>query len=149
MEHRVFRRTRRPPRVLVDRAAAQAVSDLYEALPPERRDTCLMSSGIRQLNAGTRLAGPAITVQCMPGDNLMLHRALLLAERGDVLVVNGGRPSAAQWGYLAALYAEQKGLAGVVVDGCIRTSYEEGAGLSQRPDQLQRRCRATRRSRGG
>jgi 4-hydroxy-4-methyl-2-oxoglutarate aldolase len=50
----------------------------------------------------------------------MMHKALLLAERGDVLVVDGGKPSAAQWGALAAAYAKKKGLAGVVVEGCIR-----------------------------
>jgi 4-hydroxy-4-methyl-2-oxoglutarate aldolase len=50
----------------------------------------------------------------------MMHQALLLAERGDILVVDGGEPSGAQWGHLAAIYADKKGLAGVVIDGCIR-----------------------------
>jgi 4-hydroxy-4-methyl-2-oxoglutarate aldolase len=50
----------------------------------------------------------------------MMHKALLLAEEGDVLVVDGGDASGAQWGHLAALYAKMKGLDGVVVDGCIR-----------------------------
>ena len=50
----------------------------------------------------------------------LLHRALLLAEPGDVLVVQAEEPSAAQWGMLAAVYAAHGKLAGVVVQGCIR-----------------------------
>jgi 4-hydroxy-4-methyl-2-oxoglutarate aldolase len=96
------------------------MSDLYEGLPATVRASGLMSGRMRPLNKGIRATGPAITAQCAPGDNLMLHKALLLAEPGDVLVINGGTPSAAQWGYLAAVYAECKGLAAVVVDGCIR-----------------------------
>ena len=30
-------------------------------------------------------AGPAVTALCQPGDNLMMHRALRLAQPGDVL----------------------------------------------------------------
>ena len=33
------------------------------------------------------LAGPAVTVKSRPGDNLMVHKALDLAEPGDVVVV--------------------------------------------------------------
>jgi 4-hydroxy-4-methyl-2-oxoglutarate aldolase len=35
-------------------------------------------------------------------------------------VVAASEPSGAQWGTLAMIYAQQKGLAGVVVQGCIR-----------------------------
>src|SRR6185312_9741611 len=114
----VYRRVRRPERKLVERAAALWVSDLYETL--QDRDAAMMSSRMRPLVGGLRIAGSAVTARCTPGNNLMMHKALLLAEPGDVLVVAGGEPSGAQWGYLAAVYAEQKGLAGVVVHGAIR-----------------------------
>lgn len=116
----VYLKLPRPSLELVARASRLAVSDLYEALPAELRDRSLMNSRIRPLNPGLRIAGPAVTARCAPNDNLMMHKALLIAQRGDVLVVDGGIPSGAQWGYLAAAYAEKKGLAGVVVDGCIR-----------------------------
>jgi 4-hydroxy-4-methyl-2-oxoglutarate aldolase len=116
----VFRRIRRPDPAQVARAAACPMSDLYEALSAGSRDRGLMTPRMQPLNRGMRIFGPAVTVRCPPGDNLMLHKALLLAQRGDVLVVQGERPSGALWGYLAAVYAERKGLAGVVVDGCIR-----------------------------
>ena len=110
----------RPEAPLVERARACAMADLYEALPADARAAALMSGRMSPLALGIRMAGPAITVRCAPGDNLMMHRALLLAQRGDVLVVDGGKPSAAQWGMLAEVYAARKGIAGVVVAGCVR-----------------------------
>jgi len=120
----VYRRVRRPDATLVARAAQIAVSDLYEALPASERDALLMKPAIRPLVQGQRIAGPAVTARCPARDNLMMHKALRLALRGDVLVVASGEPSGAQWGYLAAVYAERQGLAGVVVDGCIRDADE-------------------------
>lgn len=119
-ENSVYRRVRRAEPALVARAAHLTVSDLYEALPAAVRDAAVMSPRMRPLALGRRIAGPAVTAQCASRDNLMMHKALRLASSGDVLVVSGGEPSGAQWGYLAALDAEQKKLAGVVVDGCIR-----------------------------
>jgi 4-hydroxy-4-methyl-2-oxoglutarate aldolase len=120
MDDVVYLKLPRPRPDLVGRAARIAVSDLYEALPADLRDSALMNSRIRPLLPGIRMAGPADTARCAPHDNLMMHKALLLAQGGDVLVVDGGEPSGAQWGYLAAVYANKKELAGVVVEGCIR-----------------------------
>jgi len=97
-----------------------AVSDLHEVLPAELRAAATMSDRMRPLVLGIRMAGSAVTVRPAPGDNLMLHRALMLAQAGDVLVVAAEGVPGAQWGYLAALYAERIGLAGVVVHGNIR-----------------------------
>jgi 4-hydroxy-4-methyl-2-oxoglutarate aldolase len=124
MDDVVYLRLSRPQPDLVARAARIAVSDLYEALPADLRDRALMNSRIRPLLPGIRVAGPAVTARCAPGDNLMMHKALLLAQGGDVLVVDAGEPSGAQWGYLAAVYANKKKLAGVVVEGCIRDADE-------------------------
>jgi len=115
-----YRRVRRPDPALVARAARIPVSDLYEVLPSDVRDAALMSARMRPLVLGLRIAGSAVTARCAPVDNLMMHKALQIAAAGDVLVVDAGEPSGAQWGRLAALQAERKGLAGVVVDGCIR-----------------------------
>lgn len=120
IDHVAYKRVRRLDPALIARAARLAMSDLYEALPATARDAALMSPRMRPLIPGLRIAGPAVTARCAPGDNLMMHKALLLAAPGDVLVINGGEPSGAQWGDLAAQYAARKGLAGVVVEGCIR-----------------------------
>lgn len=114
----VYRRVHRADASLIARAAALPVSDLYEALPA--RDAALMSPRMRPIMPGLRIAGSAVTVRCPPGDNLMMHRGLLLAEAGDVLVVAVGSERGAQWGDLAAVYAQHKGMAGVIVDGSVR-----------------------------
>jgi 4-hydroxy-4-methyl-2-oxoglutarate aldolase len=114
----VYLRVDRVAREVCEAAKGATVSDLHEAMAAR----CgLMSSRMRPLNRGIRIAGPAVTAFCAPGDNLMMHRALYLSQPGDVLVVVcAAETSGAQWGDIAARYAVHKGLAGVVVQGCIR-----------------------------
>jgi 4-hydroxy-4-methyl-2-oxoglutarate aldolase len=100
-------------------AAQASVSDLHEAMGSPRSRQQTMSPAMRPLVDGLRIAGPAVTAFCPPGDNLMMHRSLFLARRGDVLVVQAPE-AGAQWGDVAAYYAQKKGLAGIVVDGFIR-----------------------------
>ena len=47
-----------------------------------------MDCGMRPIWPSPRIIGAALTVWCHSGDNLMLHKALSLAQPGDVLVVN-------------------------------------------------------------
>ncbi len=76
---------------------------------------------LRPLHAGGGMAGPAFTVKTRPGDNLMVHKALDLADPGDVVVVDaGGELSQAIVGDLMLSYAIKRGLAGVVINGAIR-----------------------------
>jgi regulator of RNase E activity RraA len=67
------------------------------------------------------LAGPALTVKTRPGDNLMLHKAIDMAEPGDVIVVDaGGDLTNSLMGELMLAYAIRKGVAGFVLYGAIR-----------------------------
>jgi regulator of RNase E activity RraA len=76
-----------------------------------------------------RVAGPALTVRTRPGDNLVVHRALDLAEPGDVLVVDaGGCTERAVLGEIMLRYAVTRGLAGIVVDGAVRDAEGLAAG---------------------
>lgn len=76
-----------------------------------------------------RVAGPALTVRTRPGDNLVIHRALDLAEPGDVLVVDaGGSLERAVLGEIMARYAAARGLAALVIDGAIRDAEGLAAG---------------------
>ncbi len=75
--------------------AAEAFIFLADRLPVANVSDSMarMSAGgasLRPMHAGGGLAGPALTVKTRPGDNLMLHKALDLAEAGDVIVVDGG-----------------------------------------------------------
>ncbi|MEW1829061.1 RraA family protein [Streptomyces sp. NPDC088196] len=67
-----------------------------------------------------RLAGPAFTVRCPPGDNLMLHAAIYRAEPGSVVVVESGDVEYALAGGNVCAVAQGRGIAGFVVDGVIR-----------------------------
>ena len=68
-----------------------------------------------------KLCGPACTVKVFPGDNLMVHKSLDIAEPGDVIVVDaGGSTMNAVLGDLVSSKARHRGVAGFVVDGLIR-----------------------------
>lgn len=117
---RVFTQVDRVSADICERAARLSTADVHEAMGPNAR-AGLMTPRMRALNRGLTIAGPAVTAVSAPGDNLMMHRALYLAQRGDVLVVvTHAENSGAQWGDVAAHYALAKGLAGVIVQGCIR-----------------------------
>ncbi len=80
---------------------------------------------IKALRPSMKLAGPAFTVEVRPGDNLMIHAALALAQPGDVLVIDGkGDQTSALMGTIMMNAARQRGLAGVVIDGAVRDSIE-------------------------
>ena len=67
-----------------------------------------------------RLAGPAYPVACPAGDNLMLHVAIHRAPAGAVIVCAAGDANWAMAGGNVCAYAQQRGIAGLVVDGLIR-----------------------------
>ena len=72
-----------------------------------------------------KLAGPALTVEVRPGDNLMIHAAMAIAKPGDVIVVDGkGDLTAALMGEIMCQQCWQLGVAGVVIDGAVRDSLE-------------------------
>ncbi|NML44665.1 RraA family protein [Ramlibacter sp. G-1-2-2] len=115
----VYLRVNRVAAELCSQARDVTVADLHESTA-SLGFPGLMSPRMRRVTPG-KIAGPAVTALCQPGDNLMMHRALRLAQPGDVLVVVcQSETSAAQWGDVATRYAVQKGLAGVVVQGSVR-----------------------------
>lgn len=84
---------------------------------------------LRPMHGGGMLAGPALTVKARPGDNLMLHYALDIAEPGDVVVVDaGGELSNALIGEMMVAYAAKRGVAGIVINGAIRDAAAIRAG---------------------
>jgi 4-hydroxy-4-methyl-2-oxoglutarate aldolase len=87
--------------------------------------SCVIETAILPVDPQFRICGPALTVECAPGDNLTLHHALHLAQPGDVLIV-GGSPNcdAALWGELMSNSAQTKGVAGTIVDGPVRDPLE-------------------------
>ena len=81
----------------------------------------IMRPAIRPLAPGMRIVGTAHTVKCYPGSIITVHKALLEARPGEVLVVDGeGDDRGALFGELMTLQALANGLAGIVVDGPVR-----------------------------
>ncbi|WP_439856681.1 RraA family protein [Pseudomonas syringae] len=84
---------------------------------------------LRPMHREGVLAGPALTVKARPGDNLMLHYAIDIAEPGDVIVVDaGGDLSNALIGEMMVAYAVKRGVAGIVINGAIRDAGSIAAG---------------------
>lgn len=84
-----------------------------------------MHGRIQALRPRMKVAGPAFTVEVRPGDNLMIHAAISLAQPGDVLVIDGkGDQMAALMGTIMMSACKQRGLAGVIIDGAVRDSLE-------------------------
>jgi regulator of RNase E activity RraA len=76
---------------------------------------------LRKMHRDGVLAGPALTVRARPGDNLMLHKAIDLAQPGDVIVCDaGGDVTNSLMGELMLAYALKRGVAGFVLNGAIR-----------------------------
>ena len=80
--------------------------------------------GIRPLFQGIRMVGRAVTVRTYPGDWAKPVEAIDVCKKGDVIVVDAGGVGPALWGELATHSALQKGVAGIVVDGAIRDTYD-------------------------
>lgn len=77
--------------------------------------------GLRRYSRRGYLSGAALTVRTSPGDNLMIHHAIDIAEPGDVIVIDGGgMENQALLGELMGMHAQKRGIAGFVVDGAIR-----------------------------
>lgn len=80
-----------------------------------------LDSGMKPIDPTVRLAGPALTVDARPADNLILHYAVLKAKPGDVLVVDAKAfMEAGPWGDVLTLQAMKLGIAGLVINGCVR-----------------------------
>lgn len=80
-----------------------------------------LDNGMKPIDPTVRLAGPALTVDARPADNLILHYAVLKAKPGDVLVVDAKAfMEAGPWGDVLTLQAMKLGVAGLVINGCVR-----------------------------
>lgn len=117
----VITKIERPSKAILDSFRGIGTATVHEA--SGRKGA--VSARIRPLYRGARLCGPAFTVSCHPGDNLMLHKALEAAQPGDVLVAAvGGYEEAGYWGGLMATSAMAKGVGGLAIEGSVRDSAE-------------------------
>lgn len=107
----------RPASSVIAAASALPAATLHEA----GGRIGVMPSAIKPVAASFRVCGPAITVHSPGGDNLWLHRAIYVAQPGDVLVVHvSGAYEFGYWGEIMSCAAKARGLGGLVIDGCVR-----------------------------
>src|SRR5260370_39462765 len=135
----VIRPFDRPAVELVDRTKQFPPSTLHEA---QGRSGAL-TSRIKPIYPGMRACGPALTVSCHPGDNMMLITAISLAKPGDVLVVSAGdHPEQGGFGEVLSTACVAKGIVGLVTDAGVR----DGPAARDTGVQLfpSRRCTAGR-----
>lgn len=113
----------------IERPAAETV----EAFKKHSSATIHEASGrkgyisyrIKPIAKGLKICGPAFTVQCAPGDNMMLHKALEKAQPGDVIVATvGGAEEYGYFGDLMATSALARKVNGLAIEGCVRDSEE-------------------------
>jgi len=110
----------------VERADPSVVERLRPFPTPDVSDLMnrlyTMATAIRNVTRpDLRLVGPACTVKVFPGDNLMVHKSLDVAQPGDVVVVDASSSTmTAVLGDLVATKARHRGIAGFVVDGLVR-----------------------------
>ncbi|MFQ0815163.1 methyltransferase [Brucella anthropi] len=114
---RILQRRRRVATAIADRfrdVPVACVSDVMNRMNSAGAE-------LRPMHASGVLAGVAFTVRVRPGDNLMIHKALLMAGPGDVIVVDaGGDLTNALIGEMMLTYARAIGVTGVVINGAVR-----------------------------
>ena len=111
-----------------ERYISQEIVEAYKGIPTSIISDCMekmfaVESKIKPFHPNPIMVGHAITIHCPPGDNLVLQKAIELAQPGDVLVMNaGGDTTQAPVGEIVVSNCIRKGAAGLVIDGPIRDS---------------------------
>jgi 4-hydroxy-4-methyl-2-oxoglutarate aldolase len=101
----------------VSELAALGSATVYEASGREG----LVDLDLHQLIPGSSAAGPARTVRCGQGDNLMVHAVMDRAQPGDVLVLTMPEPEpVALVGDLLVTQAKERGVVALLVDAAVR-----------------------------
>jgi len=117
MKHRIVRNIRRADAPGVKILGQLGVATVHEA----QGRTGLLLPYMRPIYNSARVAGPAVTVLCQAGDNLMIHAAVELCQAGDVLVVTTTSESTdGMFGELLATSLRARGVAGLVIDAGVR-----------------------------
>jgi 4-hydroxy-4-methyl-2-oxoglutarate aldolase len=115
----VIKTIERVPADIVDQYRDLSSATVYEASGAKGA----LSSRMKPISPNMIVCGPAVTVKVRPRDNLMLHKAIYVAQPGDVIVADAeGFTEAGAWGEIMALAAKARGIAGLVFSGAVRDS---------------------------
>jgi 4-hydroxy-4-methyl-2-oxoglutarate aldolase len=121
MPHKIVRRIERPDPQAVKLLGELGVATVHEA----QGRTGLMLPYMRPIYPTARLAAPAVTVSCHPGDNLMIHAAVEVCKPGDVLVVvTHSESTDGMFGELLGTSLQAHGVLGLIIDAGVRDTTE-------------------------
>jgi len=121
MSHKVVRNIRRPDLEIVRTLGELGVATVHEA----QSRTGLMKPYMRPIYPSARAAGTAVTISSQPGDNLMIHAAMEVCQRGDILVVTTTSESTdGMFGELLGVSCEAHGVVGLIIDAGVRDTAE-------------------------
>jgi 4-hydroxy-4-methyl-2-oxoglutarate aldolase len=117
MKPTIVRGITRPEPEIIQRLGELGVATVHEA----QGRSGLMKPYLRPIYPAAKVAGPAVTVLCHAGDNLMIHAAVEFCRPGDVLVVALDSESTdGMFGELLACSVQAHGVAGLVIDAGVR-----------------------------
>jgi len=112
-------------RTKIDRPKNELIRE-FKKIPTTIASDCMnrmncMHAEVKPLIDKIKIVGPAITVQCISGSNIMSHKAIYLSRPGDVIVIDArGDKNTAVWGFVQTLACIQRKVAAVIIDGSIR-----------------------------
>jgi 4-hydroxy-4-methyl-2-oxoglutarate aldolase len=121
MKPTIFRHIPRPDAATIRLLGELGVATVHEA----QGRSGLLRPYMRPLYPTARAAGPAVTVLCQPGDNIMIHAAIEVCRPGDVLVVALLSESTdGIFGDLLGASCQAHGIAALVIDCGVRDTAE-------------------------
>lgn len=114
---RVRTKIERAPKHLVEQFAEYPTGNIVDAMGRFGA----MDPGVKPVGPRMKFAGSALTVRIRACDNLVIYKALELAQPGDAIVIaTNNFQGAATWGDLTSMIAKAKGVAAMVTDGMVR-----------------------------
>jgi 4-hydroxy-4-methyl-2-oxoglutarate aldolase len=117
MLHKIVRNIPRPDGQAVKLLGELGIATIHEA----QGRTGVMLPYMRPIYLSARVSGPAVTVSCHPGDNLMIHAAVEVCKPGDVLVVvTQSESTDGMFGDLLGTSCQAHGVIGLVIDAGVR-----------------------------
>ncbi|MFJ7647103.1 4-carboxy-4-hydroxy-2-oxoadipate aldolase/oxaloacetate decarboxylase [Lysinibacillus sp. NPDC097279] len=117
MEKYVVRNIERPSKAILDAYNKLDVSTVYEAQGKQG----ILDPELKPILKNTMIVGPAVTVVCPAGDNLMIHAAIEVVKPGDIVVITTeGNNVIGMVGELIVTALMKKGAKGIIMDSGIR-----------------------------